>query len=312
MLTTFCPPASPGVYTEWPILSGAPTAWQAALANDAAYIEAVALGQRQSFVVTLPPIAGDDTLVSAVIRGFAARPDDSGNFSDGGFEDGTWILATVCAVNGATINSVLANVRSGTKSLRINSRTVGPTCGQADKTVSGLTVGRTYQVNGFYKTASITTEKFEIRVDGAPIATLGSNSPGGFTAFGPASFVASATSHVITIYFNQMVGAGVHTYYFDDVTFGAAGDASMVPFYRVYGADYDLPAWSIPQGTTTPILQPERAITGVSAGAIRDGAFEVGVRNTGGAPVRLDQIELDLTLRSYRERFGFVGLPPRR
>ncbi len=55
------------------------------------------------------------------------------NLRNGGFEQGSnfWTLATTCPVNGASIDTVAANARGGSRSLRLQGRTFGPTCGTA-------------------------------------------------------------------------------------------------------------------------------------------------------------------------------------
>jgi hypothetical protein len=128
----------------------------------------------------------------------------------------------------------------------------------------------------------------------------------------PSLFVASGTTTQLTI--TQTPGGVVNTFdrFFDDISlFDAGPDAAIVPFYRLYGEDHDLPFWGIPTGTTAPTLQPDRAITGVTATELRDGGLEIGVRNIVNARVNLDQIELDLTIQSLRERHAFVSRPVR-
>jgi hypothetical protein len=146
--------------------------------------------------------------------------DVAGGLADGGFEQGTafWPVSTPCDINGAVFTG--SPVRSGAKSLQIDARVLGgvSTCGKATQILSGLVIGHTYELRGYYRTnSSVTNQKFKVMVDANVVATLGSSSPSAFTAFGPVAFTATATSHAVALYF-QATGSPVKTYYFDDLT----------------------------------------------------------------------------------------------
>jgi hypothetical protein len=83
-------------------------------------------------------------------------------------------------------------------------------------------------------------------------------------------------------------------------------NAIVTPFYRLFGQDTDLASWTIPAGQTAFTAQADRPIA-LYGHQLRDGAFEVGVRNQNGAEVHLDQAKLDVSLRFARDSMGFVG-----
>lgn len=311
MLTTFCPPNAPGFYAEWLNLSGAPTPWQAVVAHDAAYIEATDVGQRHSFQVSLPPIAGDDTLVSAAIRGFAGVPmPPEIAVPSAGFETvgADWVLGTDCDMLGVVYTTT--NPHTGARCISITSQfQFGiSTCGFFEQTIAGFQIGATYRVKLWWRSTGFSAGRnATVTLDATVIGAISGNSPAGaWQQFTCVDFVATSASHTLKVRQTPGSGSNAFTRAFDDVTIEAVpADGSLVPFYRLYGQDIDLPTWTVPNGT--PVLMPERALTGVTATAIRDGGFEIGVRTLSGGFPRLDQIELDLTIRAYRERFGFVG-----
>jgi hypothetical protein len=312
LLTTVCSPASPGIYAEWPILSGAPTAWQAVLANDMAYIEPTAAGQRQSFGVTLPPIEGSDTLVSAAIRGYASVPTPGIMIvPNGGFESASdWILDTTCDNNGVAYSTI--NPHSGTRCITITSqRALGlTTCGNFSQTIPGFQIGHTYRAKLWWRATGLSTGRnATITTDIGSLGSITGVTPAGaWQQFTCSDFVATATSHLLLVTQAPGLSSTAFTRAFDDVTIEeVASDGSLVPFYRLYGQDHDLPTWSIPIGTTVPTLQPGRAVTGFTAVDLRDGGLEIGVRNAAAPVARLDQIELDLTLQAFSGRAPLAG-----
>lgn len=84
----------------------------------------------------------------------------SNHLADPSFETGAgWSLVNdLCAIGGASYNTVLGNVRSGTRSLRINSKfsTISPTCGGITQTLSGIVIGKTYVCGVWWKSSGVT------------------------------------------------------------------------------------------------------------------------------------------------------------
>lgn len=83
------------------------------------------------------------------------------HLSDPSFETGSgWSLINdLCAIGGASYNTALGNVRTGARSLRINSKfsAITPTCGGITQTVSGIVVGKSYVCGVWWKASGVTS-----------------------------------------------------------------------------------------------------------------------------------------------------------
>lgn len=140
-------------------------------------------------------------------------------FKDPSFESGSgWTFGTDCNVAGAAI--VASNPRTGTKALRIRSRTVGPTCGFADGLLEGLTPGNSYRLAIYWDAQGVSTDKdAEITMDGFAMGSISGTTPaaGQYERWvSPVVFVASAPTATIRI--RQLAGAtGNLDRFFDDL-----------------------------------------------------------------------------------------------
>lgn len=328
MLNVILTPSAPGVYSEWPTLVGAPTAWEAARAHDAAYLQSTAAGQRVSFPVALPEIRSDDTLVSLFMRAYLARPSIN-LLLDNGFEAGTlWAPDdNGCIVDGSSFDT--SQPHSGLRCLRFNSRSIGPTCAGAEITLGlaggvmseDLIPGVTYGINLWHDSigGAALPRRTSVRVDAIERGAMTANSvqnqwarvgfgfgAGGATLPGTWTWVAAAPTQLLRLDQPSGVGTTLFSRFLDDLLIEKAEAAVVTPFYRLYGQDHDLDPWIIAPGQEVQTLQADRAIE-MYGHQLRDGGFELGVRSENLIAVQLDQLQLAMTLRHRFEGQGFVG-----
>jgi len=131
-----------------------------------------------------------------------------------------WVMETDCPIQGASIT--IARFHTGIRSLRINSRNTGPTCGRARQTLSGFELGRDYFVSIWWNAQGISTGKnARIAVGGVLLGTII-----GITVLSNpwVQFVCPtlyhATGPIADLTIDQLPGSGsiVFSRYFDDVT----------------------------------------------------------------------------------------------
>jgi len=130
-----------------------------------------------------------------------------------------WVMETDCVIQGASITT--AKFYTGIRSLRINSRNTGPTCGRARQTLSGLIAGRSYRCSLWWNAQGFHTGKTaNIALAGQQIGIITGITPvvNPWQLFVcPTLYIATGPIADLTI--NQIAGSGsvIFSRYFDDV-----------------------------------------------------------------------------------------------
>jgi len=131
-----------------------------------------------------------------------------------------WILGSDCDLDGTLFDSTHA--RSGTRSIRIRSRSIGPTCGHFERSIDGLKAGKLYRIAVWWDAQGVSTGKSAtVLINDVPVGTISGTTPvaGEWHRFMLPQPYVPAVDGPITLKVSQVPGSGsaIFDRYFDDV-----------------------------------------------------------------------------------------------